>query len=152
MIDQCNSIIQLSKMELAPPQKVSWANCDHTGAYKHRADTKVSTDYFSLFTFHKIINMWKWKINFKISIFGFGLELNASCNNDKIVTTGAIAFAGENLQMFDNFPSNSISPITTVFTLLQDAFISNLNPQLEILRFIFHFHILMILLKVNKEK
>ena len=31
------------------------------------------------------------------------------------------------------------------FTLLQDAFSSNLNPQFEILKYIFHFHILTIL-------
>ena len=43
----------------------------------HRADTKVNTDYFSLFIFHKILNMWKSKKYFKISNCGFGLELNA---------------------------------------------------------------------------
>ena len=57
-------------------------------------DTSVNTDYFSLFTFHKIINIWKLQKYFEISNCGFGLELNASCNNVKIVPTGEMLFAG----------------------------------------------------------
>ena len=55
----------------------------------------MNTDYFSLFTFHKIDNMWKCKIYFKILNCGFGLELNASCNSAKIVATGEILFPGK---------------------------------------------------------
>ena len=63
--------------------------------YLHHVDTHVNTDYFSLYTFHKIINMWKWKTYFKISNCGFRLELNASCNKAKIVKTGEMLFAGK---------------------------------------------------------
>ena len=51
--------------------------------------------YFCLYTFHKIDNMWKWKIYVKILNCGFGSELNASCNNVKNVATGEILFPGK---------------------------------------------------------
>ena len=44
-----------------------------------------------------------------------------------------------------NFPANTIAQGSTIFTLLQDAFNSNTNPRFEILKYNFHFHILMIL-------
>ena len=43
------------------------------------------------------------------------------------------------------FPEHAISPVGIIFTFILDAFSSNLNPQHEILQFIFHFHILMAL-------
>ena len=42
-----------------------WAGAEIQLSYRnihnhdHRVDTKVVADYFSLFTFHKIINIWK---------------------------------------------------------------------------------------------
>ena len=36
--------------------------------------------------------------------------------------------------MFINFPGNIISPVATIFTLLQDVFSSKPNPQFEILK------------------
>ena len=48
------------------------------------------------------------------------------------------------------FPANAIAPVVTIFTLLWGAFSSNTNPQFRFLKYIFHFHILMILW--NKEK
>ena len=53
-------------------------------------------------------------------------------------------FAGK-LTNLHIFLANAIAPVAIIFTLLQDAFSSNLNPQFEILKYIFHFHILTIL-------
>ena len=55
----------------------------------------------------------------------------------------------ENSTNFDKylqiFPANAIATTGTSFTFIQDTFGSDPNPQFEILNFIFHFHILMIL-------
>ena len=81
----------------------------------HRADTKVNTDYFSLFTFHKIINVWKWKKYFKISNCGFGLELNASCNNVKMVPTGEMLLAGKFNKLWQIFVDFSCKCYCTIW-------------------------------------
>ena len=57
-------------------------------------------------------------------------------NKNYSVSTDEIAFAGKiykNCQSLLNFPANSISPVATIFSLLQDAFHSNPNPYFQIL-------------------
>ena len=74
---------------------------------------------------------------FKISNCGFRLELNASCNNVKIVTTGALAFVGKICKYLSIFLQTAFHQSVKFCALLQDAFSSNPKPEFEILKNIF---------------
>ena len=69
----------------------------------HRTDTDLNTDYLSLFTFHEIINIYKWEIYFKISKCGFRLETNASYYNVYLVLTDEMLFPGKFNKLWQNF-------------------------------------------------
>ena len=80
-------------------------------------------------------------ISFFLKIFNCAVrsEQNVTNKNVSSVSTDTIAFAGKICQSLLNFPANSISPVNTIYTLLYDAFGSNSNPCIKILKYVFHF-------------
>ena len=75
--------------------------------------------HFSLFTFHEIINIWKWKIYFKISRCRVRLEQNVSYNNVYLVPNGEMLFAekfNKLWQIFADFPANVIASVYGTFS------------------------------------